>query len=349
MNTTSLTPAEDVELTLIQSDANDLIRALVGPKGSDAGILSYPTMGLVGLVTEESFQYLSRVSSESTLRAPEAELFSRFAGAVTKSRARIKLFDDTEGYADGLVEALSVAHDKSVGWFCEPHRGLLRSWLRRFQPDLGMFFAGENLIATTHTALPGIGLHIEELKSLTPAALKDLGQRLYAFSYQVGVYLSQLATLFGPFGKPIDLEPEPVTTDLLRLSRNDFVGAKVYESASNALRLTEQRFVSSVFMALAQINAALHVFPQLLGQQSNLLVRFQVLTAYHASGTLELAAPRVMAAMPAFSEAERRILRSRNLRNACAHYGLRHAAASAVGADDPFGAVVFASAYSGRT
>jgi len=90
-------------------------------------------------------------------------------------------------------------------------------------------------------------------------------------------------------------------------------------------------------MALAHINAALYVLPRLLGVKSNLLLRFQLLTAYHAGKTLEASIPQIL---PPISEAERTVLRSRQVRNLCAHFGLRGAAQTAMAAEDPFGAAL---------
>jgi hypothetical protein len=67
------------------------------------------------------------------------------------------------------------------------------------------------------------------------------------------------------------------------------------------------------------------------------LLRFQFLTAYHVGKTLEVSIPQIL---PPISEAERSVLRSRQVRNLCAHYGLRGAVQTAIGADDPFGAAV---------
>jgi hypothetical protein len=341
LTTTKVTPEEDVELTLIERDANDVLRALLGTNGHpDVGALAYPTMPLVGLVTEESFGYLSRLSQRSGLGAPAAALFARFARAVTKTRASIKLFDDTDGRADGLVELLAVAHAKSVESFHAPHRGLIRSLIRPFQPDLGVFFVDQNVVATSHAVLPAMGISLEELKSFSPKDFSELGKRMFNFSKEVGAYMRQLADAFEPLGKHIQLHPEPLKIGDLRVTHNDFVGAKVYRAALDRFRPSEERFAGAVIMSLANINAALHVLPRLLGTESNLLLRIQVLTAYHASNALEASVPHIMAALPPFTEAERTVLRSRELRNICAHYGLRRAAKSAIGATDPFGAAI---------
>lgn len=79
MTTLPLTDVEDVELTLIAEDLNDLLRAMLGPKGHpDAGSLIFPTMPLMGLVTEESFHYLSNASRQSSLHPlPLFDAFNR--------------------------------------------------------------------------------------------------------------------------------------------------------------------------------------------------------------------------------------------------------------------------------
>ena len=338
MTTLPLTDVEDVELTLIAEDLNDLLRAMLGPKGHpDAGSLIFPTMPLMGLVTEESFHYLSNASRQSSLHPLPMSLFSRFGRAVTKTRARIKLFDDTDGGADGLVGILELAHSTSVEWFREPHQGRLRSLIRRFQPDLGIFFVGENLIATTHTVLPAMGITLNELNGYSPKDMERLGERSFAFSREVGVYLGQLASFLHKFGKHVELQPEAREIRDLRVSHNDFIGANVYRLALDAFRPKEVRFVGAVIMALAHINTALYVLPRVLEVKSNLLLRFQFLTAYHAGKTLEASIPRIL---PPISEAEHAVLRSRQIRNLCAHYGLRGAAQTAVEAEEPFGAAI---------
>lgn len=57
----------------------------------------------------------------------------------------------------------------------------------------------------------------------------------------------------------------------------------------------------------------------------------------HAGKTLEASIPQIL---PPTSEAEHTVLRSRQIRNLCAHYGLRDAAQTAMGAEDPFGAAI---------
>jgi hypothetical protein len=303
---------------------------------------------LLGLVTEESFRYLSRKSPKSVLHLPKPELFSKFASNVTKARARMKLFDDTDGYADGLVEALAAAQARSREWFCSPHRGIFRWWVRYLQPDLGMYFRREAPVATTHTALLSLGMTLDELKTVTPPELDDLRQQLHAFGYEVGVYLRSLSNLFDKFGKSIELTPQPLVLDDVRLSHNDFVGTKVYRVVGSTLRLLEERFVAAVLMAQCQINCAIHVLPAILPQDANLLFRMQFLTVYHARNLLTVAAPQLLAECRVLNESEIAVLASRNLRNSCAHYGLQGAGLAAIGASEPFSVLVESQARASR-
>lgn len=105
----------------------------------------------------------------------------------------------------------------------------------------------------------------------------------------------------------------------------------------DSFRPKEARFVGAVIMALAHINTAVCVLPRLLGLKSNLLLRLQFLTAYHAGKTLEASVPHLL---PPISEEVRSVLGSRQVRNLCAHYGLRGAARVVIGNEDPFGAAI---------
>lgn len=350
MTTSAPSPVEDVELTLMQRDVDDLVRALVGHRGHpDSGNLVFPTMPLVGLVAEETFGYLSRSTQAAVFFNATPRLFERFPKSVTKTRARIKLFDDTDGEMEGLIDLLALAHARSVDWFRERHpAGLLGAIARRLQPDLGVSFVGEDLVATTHTVLPAIGVTAQELRDGTPLDLESLGVRAHSFSVDVGGYLAALAQGFAVLGKPVNLSPPPLQLDI-RVTHNDFSGSKAYELVVNRLRPSEARFAGAIVMVLCHVNSALRLLPRLLHPESALLFRIQFLTAYHARSALALCLPELVSALPTLSQSELGLLSSKKLRNTCAHYGLRSAAQSATGAADPFGAAVAASAGAAKS
>jgi hypothetical protein len=337
----TLTAIQDAELTLIQEDVNDLINAVMSQKQHpERGVLAYAIVPLIGLVTDESLRYLANAPEGLALLARQVNESMVLRRAVTKARARIKLYDDNDGYAAGLVEALRIAHLKSTEWFSVRHRGWRRAWIRHLQPDLGVYFVDDAVFATTHTILPAAGFTLEELNGLTPQVMKTLGERLFKLTFDVGAYFRGLAEVLAPLGKHIDLAPAPTPPADLRLGHCDFIGAKLYRAAARKLHLQDEGVVGSVIMAIAQVNVAVRVLPAVLRPGSNLLVRVQALTAYHARNVLEACIPNVLQAVPSASAQHERVLRCRTLRNVCAHYGLRSVSASAVGVGDPFGAAI---------
>ena len=261
----------------------------------------------------------------------------------------MKLFDDTDGGADGLAEALMAAHATSLEQFNAPHRGIFRWWVRYLQPDLGIYFRGEDPVATTHTALVSLGMTLDEQRAITWAGPDKVGPRLHAFGYEVGLYLRCLDTLFRKVGESVELQTEPLKLDDLRLSQNDFIGAKAYRAAGSAYCLPEERLVGAVLMAQCQINSAIRVLPAILPPRSNLLFRMQFLACYHVHSMLKAAAPHLLAEVPTLSASEAVILTSRALRNSCAHYGLRGAGIAAVGSTDPFSALIASQAQASRS
>lgn len=345
-----LTAQEETEISLIASDASELARAAVGVRAHpDAGVFPFATTGMAGLVTEESFRYLSQKSPVSALHLPKPSSFSAFARNITKARARLKLFDDSDGGAEALVDALSVSRKKTSEWFNAPHRGFLRTWVKNLQPDLGMYFVDENVIATTDTALLTLGTTREELDLLTPSTLDGLGKRLHEFGFQTGRYLRELSNLFERFGKSIDLTPQPLAPEAVHITRNDFAAAKAYRVIGKAFDLSEDRQLGAVIMALSQINCAAHVLPSVIDPESNLLFRMRFLTAYHSLNLLRVAAPQLYAELPTPSISEAALLTSRDVRNSCAHYGLRGSGRAAVGSSEPFTALIENQAQVSRT
>src|SRR5688572_6658260 len=114
------------EIEFITQDNTELLKLVLAiGKDTEAPVIGLGLSPFVALIAEESFKYLTAPSRQSSGNAFATPLFDTFADAVTKLRARAKLFDDNRGGLDGLVETLALAHRKSTGWFLHPHRGLL--------------------------------------------------------------------------------------------------------------------------------------------------------------------------------------------------------------------------------
>ncbi|RYZ18020.1 MAG: hypothetical protein EOO70_00130 [Myxococcaceae bacterium] len=338
MTATAPTRTQDVELSLIQQDLSDLARVLFAPKGtSSAGPLIFLTAPLLGLVVEESTKYLSSPSLASVLTTPAPYLSQYHAHRITKTRARIKMFDDNKGYSAGLVQLLLHAKTKSHEWFNAPHKGILRSLVKNWQPDIGAYFVGDHLVATTHIALPALGMSSEEISALTPDQFLNLGESLALFAENIGVYIKNLADVLGSLERSVQLKPDPIREGMISITHNDFIGSNFYRLAQEAFPTTQEKFLGPITMAMSHINTTLYVLPKLVSTSSNLLFRARFMTAYYAERMLREAAPSMLAGAFPFSETDHVLKGARNI---CAHYGLHSAAPAAINSSEPFGAAI---------
>lgn len=317
-----------IELGLIIDDIADCLQLVHAMQTDPNGaVYSFAIMGAIGLVVEESFRLIS----------PMAELTELANANLRKARSRLKMFDDTEGYSEGFVQVLSIAQTKGAEWFSLRHQGLLGSLKRYLQPDLGTYWLGQHLIATTHTALPALGLTQSELDELTPTAMNNLGRTLFDYGQRGGAALAAIATALASRG--FSLPPRNVESNVIPISHNDFKSDRFYSAATLALKVSDERHAAAAVFAVAQMNTAIHLLPRLLDAGSNLLLRFQVLTAYHGMRTLDASCiVRTSDDEPFWLASPATIPRS--ARNLCAHYGLRKGALFAGGSSDPLGAAI---------
>jgi hypothetical protein len=110
-----------------------------------------------------------------------------------------------------------------------------------------------------------------------------------------------------------------------------------YRHAEQAVGGAASESVAGLTLCLAQVHAALHVFPRLLAPDSNLLFRMQFLTAYHASNALRKCLNGLPPWLPRATGTGFGVLAARNV---VAHYELLGAARFAVGAERPLLAAV---------
>jgi hypothetical protein len=228
----------------------------------------------------------TRQSSQSALTTP---LFDTFAEAVTKLRARAKLFDDNRGGLEGLVETLALAHRKSAEWFLHPHRGFLGSLKRRLQPDLGIYYREEHIICTTHTALLTVGLIREQILALCPSDMGGEVERLtYELSVAAGTYFRDLAMYLSEQGYNFDLHPSLKPAGIaLPLTYTDHHGYLVYKHISERLALTRPKLSTTIMFLVAQVNFVERILAHYLAPTSTLLLRLSFMTAYHATRALQ--------------------------------------------------------------
>jgi len=96
---------QEVELSLIADDTVDLLQLMLNIRTHKfSGYLALALSPLIGFVSEESHKYLSKQG----LLTDDPILFKSFDLAITKLRALLKLFDDTDGRKEGLYKTLDT-------------------------------------------------------------------------------------------------------------------------------------------------------------------------------------------------------------------------------------------------
>lgn len=326
-----------VELNLITKDANDIVRIFLQTQQENQDILGLVAFPALSFFAEESHRYLSSKRILNSTKSEKHSLFVNFSNAVTKVRARIKLIDDTKGGIDGLIDFMELARKQSRLLFSHPASKFSQIILGRFRPDLGVFFIDNRIIATSHGILPTLGISNKELLSLHPGVFSSLGNFLFRFGHDSGSYLLLLKEIMACYGEDIELKEAPTATPSLEITNLDFVAKRFYKHADNMLPITDSRSSTALTLLLSQVNSARFVLPKLIPDNSNLILRIQYLTAYHASRTLRYCSDKHPSWLKENAEPN---LELTALRNNMAHYGLGKAAHFTLDASDPFEALI---------
>lgn len=327
---------EGIELALLAADVGNALRSMLAYRNHpDEGPIVHLAFPVVGLVAEESCGYFSAHNRTQRLGNIDGAVFDEFRHSLTKTRARIKLFDDSDKGPEELVAFMGLVRKQSKILFSHPSSRLAQalSWWFRF--DLGAGFVGDHLVSTTHATLPAIGFTPEVLASLKPGHFQNISQFNYDFAVRIGAHFRRLANVLVVNGQSVNSKPGPESCDV-SFSTRDFVSRRFYGHVERALPDAQRNCVPALTLCLAQVNAALHVLPHLLGVDSNLLLRAQYLTAYHSSRALGFA----LRTRPSWLDADSSVLASPVLRNVLAHYELRKALRFAAGSSEPLRAVV---------
>jgi hypothetical protein len=138
------------ELEFIAQDNIELIQLVLGLRNNKAaGEIGLGLSPFVALFAEESFNYLRAPVRQNSGAALASPLFETFSEAVTKLRARAKLFDDNRGGLERLIETLALAHRKSTEWFLHPHQGVLGK-LKRHPNQTLVFITLRNMLSALH-------------------------------------------------------------------------------------------------------------------------------------------------------------------------------------------------------
>jgi len=216
---------QDIELGLIRNDTDDLLSVLLTLQAHRlAGYLSLALFPTISFVAEESHNYfLSR-----NLRKPATSLFDKYKTAIKKSRAIIKLFNDTEGGSGGLIRSLDLFQEKSSLWMNAGKSGLLGSISKSLQPDIGVYFLEEDPIYMTLLGFSAMGKTKNEIESLSERDFKNIPDQSRVFGEAVGEYFGAIKGLMSLYGISSNYKPSTTVSLDLNITHNDFHSQELY-------------------------------------------------------------------------------------------------------------------------
>lgn len=311
-----------IELGIIQSETDELREVLLALANHESsGYLALAISPTTGFVTEESHNYLlSRNLINDT-----SSLFTNYKAAVKKSRALLKLFDDTDGGMNGLIELLLLFQNKTTQWMNVGRRGLFGSLIRKFlQPDNGIYFLDEDPIYMSIVGFSAAGKTKEEIEVLSEADFKGFPAQAKSYGVALGEYFGAISGVMNYYGISAKSEAPKEIFLNSKITHNDVHANKLYQLIANEANL-EIRAAPALFFILSQANIAYALLPRLLSSNSSLLVRLQFLSIYHTTRSLleiQYRSENELAHWLANNNILSIVPNVRKVRNVMAHYGL---------------------------
>lgn len=310
-----------IELGIIRSETDELREVLLALANHEfSGYLSLALSPTTGFVTEESHNYLL----SRNLINDSSSLFTNYKAAVKKSRALLKLFDDTDGGMNGLIELLLLFQNKTTQWMNVGRRGLFGSLIRKFlQPDNGIYFLDEDPIYMSIVGFSA-GKTKQEIEALSENDFEGFPEQAKSYGFSLGEYFGTIAGVLNYYGISTKLESSKEISLNAKITHNDVHSNKFYQLIANEANL-EIRIAPAFFFILSQVNIAYALLPRLLSSNSSLLARLQFLSIYHATRSLleiRYIGENELARWLANNNILSIVPNVRKVRNFMAHYGL---------------------------
>ena len=320
------------ELQWIVQDGWDL-RQLSSSIGSHAqsGTLGLVVLPYLCFYAVESFDWLFRSQIPK-----DVGFFAERNADLRRIRANLKLFDTDRGGLNGMVERFSAIEKHSINWFNFHHQGFFKLIKKRFQTDLGFYFANDILICTTHVGVINAGLNPANFDPKIIDIFGKMGKEMYEFGIDIGIYLRTITEILEPFceGKIERIQIENQTDDL-KFMAEDFKSYEVYLKLSKRIGIQDQdtQYAAVITWMISQVNFIHLILKKILPKTSDVYFRMSFLTVFHAlNGLIKIStvfrhkrnALIVTTANEIISAKSSRILRKLDqLRDASAHYYLR--------------------------
>lgn len=316
--------ARSLELQIIGQDIYDLCQLmLVIGSHQSAGYLGLILSPLIGFVAEEGNKYFE----QQHLLTKPFELFASNKQSITKLRTLLKLFDDTKGGKDGLIQSFEIFRQKTQHWMDANKTEQQRTLGRFIQPDLGIYFLNNDMLYLTAVGFVATGLNQQQVSDLQDEDFANITQNTYQFSELIGQFFNGAFEIIHFHNAAQGIHPHNirgVNLDTFVITHNDFISGELFQGIVQRTGLTSTTVVLVFLYILSQVNVVYKLLPELLLPQSNLLFRLQFLTAYHATAALSN--------LPAVQSSELAMLIKKlqslqdlpnrdRVRNTLAHYG----------------------------
>ncbi len=193
------------------------------------------------------------------------------------------------------------------------------------QPDIGIYFLDEDPIYMTIVGFSVTGRVKTEIESLAEDDFENIPEQTKSFGIAIGEYFAAIEDLMSLYGISRNhVSPITIPSDL-NITHNDFHSEKLYKRIASQASLKEKNISPILFFILTQVNIAYTLLPRILLPDSNLLIRIQFLTAYHAISSLLKIQDDIdfeFANLLSYENILTTIPNIKKVRNVLAHYGL---------------------------
>jgi hypothetical protein len=335
--------SEQAALSLIAADLQFYRTLFLSPRlEAMRSIASLALLPFLSAFVYESAEYLKRTTPDvDLLLQPHREL-------LRASRLRLKLLDDNRrSFDDALQHAADLAAVNS-GWFRTMHGGKLGPIRNLIQPDLGVYFVGDDVVCTTHVAFLNLGLSKSALAAST-LSLETIGPHMHGIAIDLGGYMALLMISLGFDVAAAEIEPEsPGPT----LWYRDLMSGRFYDSMARTVAPSRTPICLLLTSVLSQINTVRLVVPGVAGCNTIAAFKIGFVALYHAVFSLQtlmdednndpFLTPEARQRLCGVLRAPhiQRVRASRDLRNCLVHYGVAKATAPRITAELPlFGLV----------
>ena len=194
----------------------------------------------------------------------------------------------------------------------------------------------------TSTGFFLFGMKKAEINLINGDGFQNIMPKMKLYGETVGEYIGSVLLFFNDLDFSYATSHVKVLAPNICLTHNDFYSNVLYRQIIKRAKLCEKHMAPAVFFLLNQINIAYSLLPKVLSSKSNLLLRMQFLTAYHATNSLKM--------VNGFDSEMKQLLIKENvlttipevskIRNLLAHYGFGESKKFVKGNSDPMNELI---------